>query len=246
MINIPKNQTNETIKDGIIFPSPNLAKGSSVSLFGSLANTILDVGIKEIRQSLNTFDQDANPDGRGGYKPGLSSYWNGRLSSVNNLPVMSSLTFIGTSYISLSGQLITIPTITFEMVMISMRKGKNIEKTDITGRDTGSVKEYISAKDWSIELRIVITASQNVSDGMENFYQTGKYPEENMEKIDLLLNAPIALEVLCPYMNSRGVNYLVIDDGVQINQIEGEYEAQRLTIPCLSDNPLIIQVNNGT
>ncbi len=159
---------------------------------------------------------------------------------------MCAITFVGTSYTALNGNVITIPTITFEMVMISMKKGRNIEYTDITGRDTGSVKEWISSKDWNIQIKAIITASQNVSDGMTVFYQEGKYPEENMEKIDLLLNAPIAIKVICPYMNNRGINYLVIDDDVDISQIEGEYEAQKLIIPCRSDNPLVIQVaNNG-
>jgi len=187
---------------------------------------------------------DAIPDGLGGYSASPSGFWTKRLSQVTGLPVMTAITFVGTTYTSTSGNQITIPTITFEMVLIKINKGRNIEKTDITGRDTGSVKEYISAKDFIVEINAIVTASQNVSDGMSLYYQTGKYPEENMEQIDFLLNAPIAIEVICPYLNRRGINYLVIDDGVQINQIEGEYEAQRLTIPCLSDNPLILQVNS--
>lgn len=194
----------------------------------------------------NKFEPDAIPNGRGGYEQSSTGYWTKRLSAITGLPVMSAITFVGTTYLSLNGQQVTIPTITFEMVIITMKKGRNIEKTDITGRDTGSVKEWIGMKDWTIEIRAVILASQNVSELMTDYYQEGKYPEENMEMIDLLINAPIAIKVLCPYMNRRGVNYLVIDDDVQISQVEGEYEAQRLVIPCVSDNPLYIQVANKT
>src|ERR1700735_852802 len=103
--------------------------------------------------TLPIFSPDAMPDGKGGYKPSSSAFWNGRLSSSTNQPVMTSIIFVGTSYVALSGQVITIPTITFEMVMVSIKNGRNIEKTDITGRDSGSVKEYISRKDYAIEIR---------------------------------------------------------------------------------------------
>ncbi len=208
-------------------------------------NTITDHAVYDLlyKDPNPEFLPDAIPNGKGGYTTSKTGFWNGRLSSVTGLPVMTSISFIGTTYTSLSGQQITIPTITFEMVIITMKKGRNIEKTNITGRDSGSVKEYIGAKDWEIEIRAVIMASQNVSEGMDKFYQDGKYPEENMEIIDLMLNAPIAIKVVCPYMNNRGVKYIVIDDGVQINQVEGEYEAQRLIIPCVSDSPLALLVS---
>lgn len=199
---------------------------------------------------------DAVPDGKGGFIPYPTNFWNGRFSSsLSGMPVMTSITFIGTTYTSLQGKQITIPTITFEMVLIRMKKGRNIEKTEISGRDTGSVKEYISGKDWVITIDCIITASQNVAQDSngnilgDQYFQEGKYPEENMEYIDMLLNAPIAIEVVCPYINKRvnasnpqGSTYLIIDDDISINQIEGEYEAQRITLNCLTDTPLVLQV----
>lgn len=241
------------------------------NLFGMLANATLDVATRFLNHSLiiteNSQDApdpsqklildnsdnkvtspDATADGRGGYSPSpIGNFWDGRLSSVTGLPVMTAITFIGTTYTALNGQQITIPDITFEMVMITMKQGKNIEKTEITGRDTGSVKEYIGRKDWDIQITAIVTASQNVNSDMDLFVQqTGRYPEENMEFIDLLLNAPIAIKILCPYIqkrvNSGGDTWLVIEDGVTINQVEGEYEAQKIIIPCVTDFPLLIQV----
>ena len=269
-INIPQVVKGNTINDiiSITKNTPSLV----TNLFGIAANALLDFGISQafryirearfeegiqqqvsdlVNNSAPIYAPDAIPDGKGGFFPSSNNFWNGRLSSFNNLPVMTSLTFVGTSYTSLSGQVITVPTITFEMVMVSMKKGKNIEKTDITGRDTGSVKEYISAKDWQISIKAVVTASQNVSDGMNNYYQTGKYPEENMEMIDILLAAPIAIQIICPYIQRRvnqgGNVWLVFDeDSCEISQIEGEYEAQRLNMNCLTDFPLIVQVATGS
>jgi len=188
---------------------------------------------------------DAEPDGNGGYLTASpNGVWDGRMSSVlNGMPVMCHCHFVGTSYRALNGQIITIPDIDFETVVITLKQGKNIEKTDITGRDTGSVKEYIGQKDWVIEIRAVITDGQRINDTITGgFNQDGVYPETAMEAIDFLISAPIAIKVDCWYLNKRGINYVVIDDGVQINQVEGEYEMQRIVIPCLSDNPLIITV----
>lgn len=260
-IHIPIAEKEQINDSSITIPKPSqdilrFLSSSGIKLFGILANDVIDGEfttdeINEqtqnsvqdlVRNPNKIFEPDAIPDGKGGYTSGSTGYWIKKLSSVTGLPVMSAITFVGTTYTALNGQSVTIPTITFEMVFISMIKGRLIEKTEITGRSTGSVKEYIGAKDWSINIKAIIAASQNVSDGMTSYYQNGKYPEENMEKIDLLLNAPIAIRIICPYMNKRGIEYIVIDDGVDISQIEGEYEIQRIDIPCVSDNPLIIQV----
>lgn len=213
-------------------------------------NEQINKSIYSLVNGSRIYEPDAISDGKGGYKPSSTAFWNGRLSSSTNQPVMTSLTFVGTTYVALSGKVITIPTITFEMVMVSIKGGRNIEKTDITGNDFGSVKEYISKKDYQIEIRAIIVASQNVTEGLIPYYQNGKYPEENMEQIDILLNAPIAIQVVCPYINKRcsggQPTYLVIGDDYDINQVDGEYEIQRLTIPCLTDNPLVIKVANTT
>ena len=120
--------------------------------------------------------------------------------------------------------------------------GRTIKKTDIQGRDTGSVKEYISRKDWNVEIRAIISAGQPVNSNVEKMNSDGVYPRWNMSEIWKLLQAPVAIQVKCWYLNQFDINYLVIEDGVDIQQVEGEYSAQRIVIPCVSDNPLIIKV----
>ena len=194
----------------------------------------------------SNLDRKYSPDYDGSNTPPAGSSWGGRMSSsLTGMPVLCPITFVGASYTATNGQVITIPTITFETVLISLKGGKNIEKTDIAGRDNGSVKEYIGRKDWQIDIRAVIVANANVSDGMQTYLSEGKYPEENMEQIDFLLNANISIKVICPYLNKRGINYITIDDGYDISQVEGEWEMQRIVIPCISDNPLIIKVANS-
>jgi Domain of unknown function (DUF6046) len=159
------------------------------------------------------------------------------------MPVECYLKFIGSTYTSLQGKQITIPDITFETILITLKMGKMIKKTDITGRDTGSVKEYISQRDWSVELRAIISAGQPVNSNVSKMNQDGVYPRFNMQEIWKVLQAPIAIKVSCWYLNQFDINYLVIDDGVDIQQIEGEYDNQRLIIPCCSDNPLVLKIS---
>ena len=193
-------------------------------------------------QGSDSIFPDAKPDGQGGFT--IAQNWNGRMSSsLTGMPVMCSLRIVGTTYIALDGSTITIPDITFETVLITAKLGKNIEKTDVNS-NFGSVKEWINQKDYEIEIRAIVTASAPVNDDIETANQDGVYPLYNMEAIMTALNAPISLQVECWYLNKLfNIKYIVIEDGVQINQVEGEYEMQRLVIPALSDFPLIITVS---
>lgn len=184
---------------------------------------------------------DANPDGLGGFSK--TTGWGGYMSSsLNGMPVMCRLKIVGTTYVALDGTEVTIPDIIFETVIITLKKGKNIEKT-ILNNSTGTVKEYIGNNDWVIEIRAIITASAPVNSDIEKRSQDGSYPIENMEAIMLMINAPISLKVECWFLNKlAGIEYITIEDGTSIDQIEGEYEMQRLIIPALSDYPLIITI----
>lgn len=186
---------------------------------------------------------DATPDGNGGFTQ--TAQWGGYMSSsLNGMPVMCRLKFVGTTYRALDGTNVTIPDIIFETVLISMRQSKNIKKTSIWGRRKhGSVKESMGQGDWKVDIRAIITQSAPLNDQIFGGNQDGTYPMDNMEALRTLLEADIAIKVECWYLNKvAGINYLVIDDGADVSQIEGEYEMQRVNIPCLSDNPLIIRI----
>lgn len=187
---------------------------------------------------------DANPDGKGGFTKTIG--WGGYMSSsLLGMPVMCRLKFVGTSYTANNGTIITIPDIILETVIITLEMDKNIEKTTITGRDTGTVKEWISKGDWNIEIRAIITASAPLNSDIQSRNQDGSYPMENMEALMILINASISIEVECWFLNKvAGIKYITIDKGFKLDQIEGEYEMQRIIIPALSDNPLIITVAN--
>lgn len=190
--------------------------------------------------SESTYDPDATPDGNGGYSP--NSRWSGELSSVFGLPVMCYLKIIGGTYIDLQGNEQEIPDIIFETVVMTVTMNKETKKTQITGRNTGSIKEYIGLGDWDVEIRVIISADAPVNENVIKRNQEGVYPRDNMAEIMKALRAPIALPVECWYLDQFGIKYLCIEPGVQIQQIEGEYSNQRLVIPACSDNPLVIKI----
>lgn len=186
------------------------------------------------------FDPDAKPNDAGGYDK--TDRWDGYMSSsLIGMPVMCYLKFIGGDYMDLQGNTITIPDVTFETVVLTLTMGKNIQKTEITGKDSGSIKEYIGMKDWAIEIRAIVSADAPVNQSINKRFQEGVYPRENVAAIWKVLKAPIAIEVECWFLQQFGINYLVIEDGVQVDQIEGEYNCQRFVIPCVSDNPLVLE-----
>lgn len=185
---------------------------------------------------------DAKPNRMGGYDQ--TAQWDGKMSSsLIGCPVMCYIKFKGGTYFDLTGQAITFPDVTFETVLITLTMGKNIKMTEITGRDSGSVKEYIGLKDWNVEIKAIVTASAPVNDRVESRNQDGVYPRANMEQIWQMLKAPVAIPVECWFLNQFDIRWLVIGDGVTIDQVEGEYEMQRINLPCFSDRPLIISID---
>lgn len=208
-----------------------------------LLSSVFNTGIVSIVNERGIVSPDALPDGNGGFIP--TAFWGGYMSSsLRGMPVMCRLKFVGGIYTANDGTNITIPDIIFETVVIKLKQNKNIKKTNITGRrNQGSVKETSGRGDWEIDIRAVITASAPLNSNILSVNQDGVYPMDNMQALSVLLDSDVSIKVECWYLNKiANINWVVIDSGVDISQVEGEYEMQRVTIPCLSDNPLIITI----
>lgn len=196
---------------------------------------------EKVYPASQNFNPDAIKNPNGGYS--ATSSWDGYMaSSLVGMPVMCYLKLKGGSYTDTQGDIITFPDIIFETVIITLSMKRYIKKTRITGRNTGSVKEYVSQGDWEIDIRAVITSDAPVNEFVAKKNQTGVYPRENMHQIWQMLQAPIAIPVECWFLQLFDINYIVIEDGVRIEQTEGGYSVQRIVIPALSDHPLIISV----
>lgn len=173
-----------------------------------------------------------------------NAVWDGTMShSLVGMPVMSAIKFKGGSYVDLQGNEVIVPSVELQTVILTVKQNKIIKKTNISGRNSGSIKEQISLGDWDVEIRAIITADAPVNSTVYRYSQEGKYPRENMQAIYSLISAPISIEVECWFLNQFGIKYLAIESDVDISQVEGEYSMQRVVIPCISDNPLIIKFN---
>lgn len=229
---------------------------TGISIVGNIAmGQLFGVGIKRAEANLKEKEfrstdykvpsifpdyPDALPNAAGGYDRTIG--WDGRMSSaLAGMPVMCYLKIKGGTYTDLKGNQQTIPDIIFETVVITLDLNKVMEKTPIQGRDTGRVKEAICLDDWSIEIRVIVTADAPVNNNVTKRNQSGVYPRDNVAEIWKALKAPIALPIECWYLQQFDINYIAIDR-VGIQQVEGEYSMQRFVIQAFSDNPLIITI----
>lgn len=128
-----------------------------------------------------------------------------------------------TIYTDKNGNKITIPVVTFQAILISLSYPRNIVKTEIQGRD-GTVKEYIGEGDAQISFRGVITGGN------------GRYPSDEVQPLIDLIKAPIAIPVVCTWLNDKGIHNIVFEDRT-LDQEEGGYSYQTFVLQAISDTP---------
>jgi hypothetical protein len=153
------------------------------------------------------------------------------------LPVFDTLTFVGTSYTTLDGKTITIPTINMGVALIEVSQSKNIVTTAIQGRN-GTIKEYISDGDFVINIKGVLTSNaQDV------------YPTELVKQLLSFCAAPISFGVASSILEKFGIQEIVIQE-FSFPQVEGMRNIAPFQIQCLSETPFEIknqtQNNNNT
>ena len=133
-----------------------------------------------------------------------------------------------TIYTNKNGKQITIPVITFQAILISLSYPRNIVKTEIQGRD-GTVKEYIGESDAHITFRGVITGAN------------GSYPSAEVQQLQSLIKAPIAIPIVCTFLNDKDIHSIVFEDR-QLDQEEGGYSYQTFVLNAISDVPQELQI----
>lgn len=148
------------------------------------------------------------------------------LSSLGT-PVYSDLDISGGTYTDGDTQR-TYPALRFATVLFFVNMSKSIVVTNIQGRN-GSVKEYISDDDYQITIQGTIVGSQNT------------YPKESVDALKRVLDAPVALKVNSWYLNQLGIHSVVVKD-YSLPQVAGRNNQQEFSISCLSDTPVILQI----
>lgn len=143
--------------------------------------------------------------------------------TANGAPIVGALEFSDGSYTGSDGKDTDYKGLLLEHCLISVSRQKNIVKTILTG-SAGTVKEYISAGDFEINI-----AGFFIS---ENFYLK---PEEAVKAFSELCAVPTALNFVQTYLNGLGIGALVIE-GFDLPHTEFQ-NVQKFTLQCLSETP---------
>lgn len=137
-------------------------------------------------------------------------------------PVVIDLTLDSVTYNDFNtNQVKTTDSITFVTVLCTVHQSKNIITTSINNRP-GTVKEYIGLGDYEVTINGIITG------------ENGKMPEQEIQALKRMLDAPVAIPVTSRFLNLLGIYYLVVKD-YDIPQEPGGISTQPYTIECLSD-----------
>jgi len=154
-------------------------------------------------------------------------------SSDLGTPVYADVTFgnsrTPTQWSDHYGNIYTLPVLTLQAILIDVSFPRNIIKTIIQGRN-GTVKEYIGEGDAQISFRGVITGAN------------GHYPIETVEILKQIIRAPIAIPIVCTYLNTLGIDSIVFEDRT-LNQQEGGYSYQQFTLNAVQDTPQEFTIN---
>lgn len=142
-------------------------------------------------------------------------------------PIWDRVTFKAMNYTLSDGTERTSPEMTFEAILISVSFPRNIVKTEIVGRN-GTVKEYIGEGDTQITFRGIITGAN------------GHYPMEEVGILKDIIKAPIAIPVVCRYLQNLDIDTIVFEDR-SLEQEEGGYSYQTFSLNAISDTPIEVK-----
>jgi len=134
-----------------------------------------------------------------------------------------------TTYMELeTGNIITVPVITFVAILCSVTFPRNIVKTEIQGRN-GTVKEYIGEGDAQISFRGIITGAN------------GHYPADEVAALKKLVHAPVPIPVISEFLNNIDI-YTVVFEDRSLEQDEGGYSYQTFSLNAISDTPQELKI----
>lgn len=118
-------------------------------------------------------------------------------------------------------------TIVLKNVVIGLTLQNNIVETVLVGR-AGTVKEYVSAQDWGLNLSIILNDFGNEE-------QTGSYPEPLLEALLPFLQQKEPLKVLSDFLKPYKIDFIIIKS-FNIKQ-ESHTNRQIVEVGAVSDSP---------
>lgn len=150
-------------------------------------------------------------------------------TSLLNTPVYSNIHFLDVEYTDTQGRTIRTNGVIYDAVLITVTQAKKIIRTEIQGRD-GTVPEYIGLDDYKIQINGIITGANGVR------------PVDDIATLKKMLDAPVAIDVACDYLQALGIHSLIVDS-YEMGQEAGGYAYQTFSIACSSFVPVQLRLN---
>lgn len=150
-------------------------------------------------------------------------------TSVMGTPVYSNIHFLDVQYTDNHGRTIQTQGKTYDAVLITVTQAKKIIRTEIQGRD-GTVPEYIGLDDYKVQVNGIITSANGVR------------PTDEILTLKKMLDAPVAIDVACDYLQALGIHSLIVDS-YEMGQEAGGYAYQTFSIACSSFVPVQLRLN---
>ena len=112
-----------------------------------------------------------------------------------------------------------------DMVLITVSQSKNIIKTSIQGLN-GTVKEYISDGDYTLQINGAIFSDKN----------TNEYPEDDVLKLIRICRKQETIRVESKFLNRLDIDDIVIEN-YKLTTKAGVNNVQFFTLNAVSDTP---------
>jgi len=134
----------------------------------------------------------------------------------------------GTYETNIKGQTKTFPSVILRSALITIKKSKKVIRSEVAGKD-GEVIEYIGMGSTEVAITGILTGSNGVS------------PRDDIRDLNALIDAPIAINVVSPFLNRKGITKLVILDA-DIPQEAGGISYQNFSLNCISEIPTELRI----
>jgi hypothetical protein len=122
----------------------------------------------------------------------------------------------------------TLKTYSFDEALINVSRQKNIVETVVVGRD-GTVKEFISNGDFSLDIQIGIESEDNFS-----------YPEAELKSFEKLMSEKREIEVGSDFLFIFGITEIVVKSYSVPQQTHSN--RQVVSIQAVSDKPYLMRI----
>ena len=145
-------------------------------------------------------------------------------------PVFADLDISNGSYVDNQGRTVDYPGIVIDAVLMDVNRPNIIVKDQPQGLN-GTIKEFISADDWQINVKGVLIGGNNI------------YPTKAVNDLYTVLSAQLELQVNSWFLSQFGISHMIIT-GFKFPQTAGYYGQQLFEFSAISDIPVNIQLGS--